>query len=753
MADPIDNYAHTRCGRPPSEWEPLEEHLARVRDQAGKFADAFGAKAWGELAGWWHDLGKYQPAFQAYLVRSNGIDDPHWAELTGRVDHSSPGAWHAIRNVKTGRLMLAHVVAGHHSGLLDTTTDLPDGASLMKRLEKEKDAKPFDVPAPVAEALVPPPPKMGWLADRNERAFQMAFWCRMLFSTLVDADFLATETFMNPGQSAMRPINSPTMEAMRDTLDGYLAGLNGEGRVNEVRRDVLKRCVRAATERRGLFSLTVPTGGGKTLSSLAFALHHATTHQLRRVIYAIQFTSIIEQNADVFRRALGPALSAGVLEHHGNVEPDDQTPMQRLAAENWDAPLVVTTNVQLLESLFACRTSKCRKLHRIAGSVIILDEAQSMPTELIASTLAALQELVRNYGCSIILCTATQPAVTRRADFPIGLQDVREIVGMPDEVRSLFDSLRRTEIEVVGKLSNEELIRQIGSEKQALCVVNTRKHAAELFLRLKKSGMPGVFHLSTRMCAAHRTAVLDEVRQRLADGRPSRIISTSLIEAGVDIDLPVVYRAMAGLDSIIQAAGRCNRNGRPERGRVVVFETDAGTSHEVAQAAGYTREVLPDYSDPAAPEAVEQFFRLRLWKRKDEWDKYGIMNLFRYDFDRKEEAFQFATAAREYRLIRQETVAILVPWGDGKALIERIMRQPTDRELRRRLQRYAVSVRPDEAADLVSRGVVETRENGMHVLLDARLGASLGGVHEAYDECVGLLLNDELKFSADVGIL
>jgi CRISPR-associated endonuclease/helicase Cas3 len=744
-------FAHTLAGRPPSEWEPLETHLFAVAVEAERFATAFASGPWGRLAGLWHDLGKYQPAFQAYLHPGA---DVHGSEINGKVDHSTPGAQHAIRELTRGGRLLAYVIAGHHSGLLNATSeDESGGACMQNRLSKLIPA--FTVPPHIAAFPLPAPapPAFKWLDDATARAFQIAFFCRMLFSCLVDADFLATEAFMNPGQSALRPDQGPPLAALRDKLNAMLdrkCASADASPVNLARRRVLDHCKAAAEFEPGFFSLTVPTGGGKTLSSLAFALHHAArqTVPLERVIYAIPFTSIIEQNAGIFRRALGP-LGGHVLEHHGNVEPKRRTDRERLAAENWDARVVVTTNVQLFESLFANRTSRCRKLHRIAGSVIILDEAQSLPTELIKPTLAALRELVANYGCTIVLCTATQPAIQRRDDFTIGLENVREIMGTRAEVDQAFATLRRTRVELAGRLDDEALAARLAAEPQVLCVVNSRAHAAELYARVALGAPDGCFHLSTRMCARHRSVTLWLIRRRLRAGRPCRVISTSLIEAGVDIDLPVVYRAMAGLDAITQAAGRCNREGRRDIGRVIVFETSQPMMSEIAQMAAYTREVLPDHPDPLTPAATEHYFRLRLWKRKDEWDKNRICDLFQ--LAKSGEQFQFATAAEKYKLIDDKQVPIIVPYGRrGRRLVETLLEMtvPPKRSFERKLQRYVVGVYPHVESELLAAGHILIQHERFRILVDS----SIKGAFKTYDEKLGLLTPEKIKVDSDVWV-
>ncbi len=732
-------YAHTHESRA---WEPLEEHLRLVAEGdthgfpgAAGFAQAFGAEEWGRLAGWWHDLGKYSEAFQQYLRASQG--DSHQGEIKGRVNHSSAGAIHAEKAIPRGGKILSYCIAGHHAGLPD---HVGGRAGLKERLAAP--VEPVDhAPAQVTARPAPTPPPLKFDSERSDvYAFQFSLFVRMLFSCLVDADFLATEHYMSPDQTVLRPTAPPPMSDFGSALDCYLGELSRKSTpssVNEKRAEVLEQCRQAAQLSPGFFSLQVPTGGGKTLSSLAFALHHAGQHDLRRVIYAIPFTSIIEQTAQVFRQALGN-LSEYILEHHSNLDPesydkqDDKsyhaTTVSRLAAENWDAPLIVTTNVQLFESLFASRTSRCRKLHRIARSVIILDEVQTLPVKLLKPTLMMLQELVTNYGCTIVLCTATQPAIERNDAFPIGLTKVRPIIREPQQ---LFDDLKRVEIEHLGKLDDETLVERLNSHPQVLCIVNTRRHAAKLYHELKSRAAEGerVFHLSTYMCPMHRTEKLAEIKEVIKSGQPCRIISTQLIEAGVDIDLPVVYRAMAGLDSIAQAAGRCNREGRSQRGQVYVFETDIQPPPFINQAAQSARKIILDYADLLSPAAVTHYFGEHYWTQGGEggenWDAEKVGQCFSLP-----DHFQFREAAQKYRLIDDFQIPIIIPYDDNSRRLRdelMAMEEPPPRGFDRKLQRYVVSVTP--------RDLQKLQEGG--VLLENHDRWVLGNM-EAYDKDQGL---------------
>ena len=450
---------------------------------------------------------------------------------------------------------------------------------------------------------------------------------------------------------------------------------------------------------------------------------------MERVVFGVPFTSIIEQNAKVYRDIFSSLVEEVVLEHHSNLDPDDETTTNRLQTENWDAPIVVTTNVQLFESLFACRTSRCRKLHRLAQSVIILDEAQTLPIELLKPTMLALRELVESFGCTVVLCSATQPALHWRDDFPIGLKGIRPII---DDPNSLHDSLQRTKLEVVGKIDDDALTRELNELDQVLCIVNTRSHAARLFEQL--AVREGSFHLSTRMCAAHRMKELATIRNRLKNGVSCRVISTQLIEAGVDVDFPVVYRASCGLDSLAQAAGRRNREGLQEMGRVVFFQTpDPPPPGFLRQTADSAAELLEQFVDLLSPEAIEKYFQLHYWKKSSTWDQQKVLDAI--GNQPNEMQFNFRQVADRYRFIRDETETVLIPYEDetmkedGKSLLREI-EDPNNyvhRNMWRKLQRYSVQVRQHEFDRLAKAGAVEKRHERW-VLLQKHL----------YDDKLGL---------------
>lgn len=747
-SEAVRYYAHTLPGRPPEEWQPLVDHLLNVAELAGGFAAQFGEGEWGYLAGLWHDLGKFADAFQAYLAshgdyhsEESGVNNSEVA-TSARLDHTSAGAQHAVSVVPFLGHLLAYPIASHHAGLLDGVSE---GPCLDKRLRKSIEAWKHGVK--VLPSLDPPvayPSSIQRAFARtgkvdHKTAFAAAFFVRMLFSCLVDADFLDTERFMDPARSRVRPHwPDDVLSRMSDVLERHIETLSGAGTpVDDERRKVREACLDAAVMEPGLFSLTVPTGGGKTLSSLAFALRHALAHGLQRVIYVIPFTSIIEQNADVFRRVFAPLtdIPEPVVEHHSAIDVGSETAASRLAAENWDAPLVVTTSVQFYESLFASRVSRCRKLHNLARSVVILDEVQKLPVSYLHPCLLALRELSESYSSSVVLCTATQPAVERREDFGIGLDGVREI--MPDP-RGLYDALKRVRVQDLGSLGDDELAEQVLGHRQCLVIVNTRNHARILYERISQN--EGAFHLSAAMCPEHRSSVLAEIRAQLERGEPCWLISTQLIEAGVDVDFPTVFRSLAGLDAIAQAAGRCNRNGRLANGMTFVFRSEHRDSErfmlETSQVADQLLglgSTAPLFDDPLSLEAMERYFQLYYWNQQDRWDEKGIIrdtsitshNEFPF-------LFSFRDISKRFRLIEESGQPVVVPWGkEGWEFCDRLrfMKDSFDTRLLRRLQRYTVQV-PERK-------------------WQCHLGRSIEMVHDRYP----VLISPELHYDSQVGLV
>jgi CRISPR-associated endonuclease/helicase Cas3 len=710
-------YAHSTEEADKRGWQPLGHHLEEVARRCGEFASRFGVEPWGRVCGLLHDLGKFSQEFQARL------------EGGRRVDHATAGARRAaeVFGPGLGRL-LAYVIAGHHSGLPDggadggARTDTLSGRldSVKVKIPEIRDYQTLLDEAPKQDQLPRPP--------IGHDGFSRAFFIRMLFSCLVDADFLDTEAWLTGEKAELRG-GYPTIPELLAQLDHHLDKIcRSDTSVNQRRAEILARCREAALLKPGIFSLTVPTGGGKTLSSLAFALRHAKLHGLERVVYAIPYTSIIEQNAAVFRTALGALGPASVLEHHSNYQPsredeeDETSPAlrMRLATENWDAPVVVTTNAQLFESLFASRGSRCRKLHNLARSVVILDEAQMLPTTLLQPCIAALRELAANYGATVILCTATQPALHRADYLPCGFPDgqVREIV--PDHA-TLYEAFRRVDVSIAGALSDDEVTARMLSRFQVLCIVNTRAHARKLFEAVGPG--EGHFHLSALLCPAHRAKKLAEIRERLAAGKTCRVISTQLVEAGVDVDFPYVLRAATGIDSVAQAAGRCNREGRlPTRGEVTVFDPEcglpAGHFRRTADVGSLTAHA---FSDLLSPDAIRHYFtHLYSFEGADGLDQKQILR--RMNENAGALAFPFREIAEDFHLIENDMDCVIIPWDEtARDLIRELRHTDFPASTARKLQRYTIQVYRRTLAGLRAAGVVETVADRFHILINDSL--------------------------------
>jgi CRISPR-associated endonuclease/helicase Cas3 len=704
-------YAHSDERRAPTEWHRLNDHLNTVAALASQFAGAFESEEWGKLAGLWHDIGKYQEAFQRHIA-----GDAH------RVDHAVVGGLLATFKHPELGLLLAFAIAGHHGGLPNLTSSDASGRPLRERMRARApslDSVLTVAPESLCEHSLPPlPPRLLRRPDMDRQdvarlARTSEFWVRFIFSALVDADYLDTEAFYRPGyrQRAVGPQRS--VSELRRRLDGYVDKLSNEAQptsVNEVRAQVLAACRSASDQAPGVFALPVPTGGGKTLSAMAFALRHAERHALRRVIVVIPYTSIIEQNAQRYRDALGPD---NVVEHHSTLDPATETMRNRLASENWDAPVIVTTSVQFLESLFAHRPSRCRKLHNVARSVIVLDEVQTLPPGLLSPILEALQELTDNYGCSVVLSTATPPALAERpgSSFP-GLKNVRSIIAEHDRLGA---ELRRVAIDwpdvAEPPIAWEELATRIGQHQRVLVVVHRRQDARQLAKLLPQEGR---FHLSALMCPAHRSDVLEEVRNKLRAGRTCRLVSTQLVEAGVDIDFPVVYRALGGLDSIAQAAGRCNREGHLREGQMFVFRAPSAPPPGTATKALESTEAILRETEGAVnladPKTFEAYFR-SLYLR-EEIDAKGVQA--------EREQFSFANVASRFKLIEDGySHPIVVPYRGVAERIGRLGREGPSRDNLRALQPFTVTIYEADIQRLEAAGALELVCGIAHVLTPA----------------------------------
>lgn len=722
----------------------LSTHLNDTSELAESFAGKFESGEWGKVLGLAHDAGKGRLIWQNYIRLKSGFDEEaHLEGKLGKIPHAIHGAKlvEELYGKGFGRI-LAYCIAGHHAGLPDWSSAEGAGQSCLQFQETQvkdlNEIAPFITGKLSLSKLISPPWKFTGGLD-------FPLWIRMLYSTLVDADFLDTESYMDNTRSSNRGGYCSMPELLKQ-FNQFMKQLDEKSEntsVNEIRRNIRIKCIQVAKERQGIFSLSVPTGGGKTLSSLAFSLEHALTHNLNRIIYVIPYTSIIEQNADVFRTAVGEDQ---VVEHHSSLDEDDSTPKARLASENWDAPVIVTTSVQFFESLFAAKSSRCRKLHNIVNSVIILDEAQLVPTEYLNPILETMQLLVDHYGVSFVISTATQPSFkenTAAGKTFKGLKDITEIMGDENDVKLLYDSLRRVQVQLPEDLRSESSWEAISLElmqyDQVLCIVSDRKSCRELH-----SLMPeGTYHLSALMCGQHRSKVIEEIKQKLKNQEPVRVISTQLVEAGVDMDFPVVYRALAGLDSIAQAAGRCNREGKLlGLGKVIVFMAPKKPPMGILRkAADTTRSIFStNPQEPLEYGLFEKYFSELYWKANS-LDSKDIVSLL--SREQQEGSIYFRTAAERFRLIDdslQKTV--LVRYGEGETLIEQLKSKGPERWLMRKLQRYTVNVYNADFNKMLGEGVIEEVQPKIFALA-ARI---------TYSKDVGLLV-DETLFDPDKFII
>ena len=742
-------YAHSAGNLPYEHWQTMESHACNVGGMAAGFAAYFGAQEIARATGLLHDVGKYSPPFDRRLH-----GDPK------RVDHSTAGAKIAVERwgVRLGKMM-AFCIAGHHAGLANGAGAGDGRSTLQQRLDWQFGAdipkldevwrQEIDLPETLPAPSVKP--------DAGDHPhFTCAFFIRMLYSCLVDADFLDTEAFYakleqretvrggHPDLETLRPVFFDFINAFRRRATQAPQATEEQQRnaaLNRLRGEILDYAVAQAQQETGLFSLTVPTGGGKTFTSMAFALEHAKRHGMRRVIYVIPFTSIIEQNAAEFRKAFGELGEQAVLEHHstfddGKLQNEATKDKLRLASENWDAPIVVTTAVQFFESLFADRSSRCRKLHNIAGSVIILDEAQMLPLNLLLPIMQAIKELAQNYHCSVVMCTATQPAVQAENGFYRGFENVREIAPKPT---ALFDKLRRTTVHHIGTQTDANLLAKLGEHPQMLVIVNNRRHARSLYDQAKH--LDGTFHLTTLMCAKHRSQKLDEIRGRLKNGEPCRVIATSLIEAGVDVDFPLVMRAEAGLDSVAQAAGRCNREGKrlPENSFVWIFtpEEQWKAPPELATQAAVMRLTADSFSDDLlSTQAVTAYFKDLYDLKGSELDNKKILKM--HNDTGQSLDFPFQTIADKFRMIESHMQPLIIPFDvEAESLISSLHHADHIGGLLRKLQPYTVQIPENALAALYKAGRIEPiNEKNFGKQFYTLIGLDL------YDEVAGLSWED-----------
>lgn len=698
--------------------QSIEDHRDHVADLASNFAEAFGSGSLAYLAGWLHDKGKERDSFQNYIRKENGL--PTNGKAIGEHEHAFVGGLIAAQK-PLHSLHLANIIMGHHRGLYDEDA-LKDA---IKRRTVPKEIK-ID-PLPIS-------PSSPHIQLRPE---DLHHYVRMLFSCLVDADRLDTEAFMNPSQALLRG-HGDSLPVLLERLEAKLSEFkskDNDSEVNRVRNYVQQLCREKSDLPRGIFSMTVPTGGGKTLSSLLWALRHAIHNGQKRIIIAIPYTSIITQTAKTLKDILG---IQNVLEHHSEFDYDAMKDeklkeIYQLAAENWDFPVIVTTNVQLFESMFSNKPSACRKLHNIVNSVVILDEVQTLPTSYLEPIVDAISAYHRSFGTSFLFTTASQPILSGLiegcnplANFQ-GFDAVTELI--PASAK-LHERLRRVRLDIDNTPRNyEEIAHAISQHDRVLCIVNTRRDAKEIYKLLPKEGL--TLHLSRMMCPDHVSETIHKITEALADDtcKVIRVVATQLVEAGVDIDFPVVYRQEAGLDSVLQAAGRCNREGK--KGLCVTHVFSLAKEHRLPPGdfsnANNARLSLKQDSDWFAPETMTNYFRQR-YSREETFDKKGIKG---YLYSPKD--IMFETAAKEFRLIEDGSIPLIVVWKNSLSLVEQLKQQGPSYTLMKQLSKYSVNVYQSDFKALCQSGAVKEVIEGIFVV-DQKA---------QYDGQLGLLIENQ----------
>lgn len=797
----------------------LEQHLLGVADKAKGFAAKLSLDEQGELIGLLHDLGKYSAQFQTYIQSAIGLIDEDKDDyvdaqgLKGKVDHSTAGAqliWNELsRQGKFGPIvgqLLSLCIASHHSGLIDCISPgvaAPSIDKFTKRMRTREERSHFEevqakmdasIIARFHELIISPK-----LIDRikslilqiaqhdsgNEliTRFKIGLLVRFLFSCLIDADRIDTADAEKPRAARKRQHGDYIEWAILiERLEKKLAEFSDAEPIDKIRCNIADHCRDAAQRDKGIFTLSVPTGGGKTLASLRFALHHVCQYKMERIIYIIPYTSIIDQNADVVRKILEPKgelRGSIVLEHHSNLTPEQQGSREKVLAENWDAPVIYTTMVQLLETLFGGGTRGARRMHQLANSVLVFDEIQTLPVNTVHIFCNAINFLVEHCSSTVVLCTATQPLLNSVDSSKGVLKFTKDSEIMPD-VKQLFDDLERVKVlnqRKPGGWKVEEVaelaLHEVSESGSCLAIVNTKKSAQALFSLLRQTQGMRVFHLSTNMCPAHRKKILAEIRGLLEEKSPVLCVSTQLIEAGVDVDFGAVIRYTAGLDSIAQAAGRCNRNKRREVGRVhIVNPADENLDMlmDIRVGKEVTERLLDDQKSGAenfdggmiAPQAMKRYFEYYFFARKDEMDypvsrevvgrDDSLLNMLSInqqavaDYARECNSApniylrqSFMTAAKAFKVIDAPTRGIIVPYGsEGKGLIGELcgaFEVEKQFQLLRRAQQFTVSVFPHQLEKLQKEKVLHEIQDGVDILYlaDARY----------YNEDFGLSLSPE----------
>lgn len=699
--------------------QTMKEHLEGTAQLAKQFANSFGKGEWGYCCGILHDIGKYSNAFQK---RIRGENDKI-------VDHSTAGAQLCLEKEGYYQFM-SYCIAGHHAGLPDYGNSV--GTSNKRTLLGRKRKKIEDYQAYKKDITIPNLTSIPFDAAKSENQdFSLSVFIRMIFSCLVDADFLDTENFMKHGETSRDA--GEEVRVLLDKLMTYVsAWLSNENvdTLNGRRSEILRSCLKQGKLGRGLFRLTVPTGGGKTIASLAFALRHAVKNHMERIIYVVPYTSIIEQNAEIFREILG---EENVLEDHYNVDYDstEELKSMQLASENWDKPVIVTTNVQFFESLFGNKSSKCRKLHNISNSIIIFDEAQMLPNDYLKPCTMMMEELLSRYKSSIVLCTATQPALTSFFSEEI------ESLELCPRMEEQFQYFERVSFKNIGKVTTEDLLKRLEQEKQVLCIVNTKKRAQTLYQEIKGEG---VYHLSTAMYPKHRRRVLQIVRKKIKEKQKCILIATSLVEAGVDLDFQSVYRQLAGVDSIIQAAGRCNREGKrkKEDSKVLIFSfKEKEYIPGQRQQIDITESLMAEGKDIFSLEGIEEYFKRVYFFKGKNLDKKGIIDEF------KNLEYNFAKVGKKFKLIEQNTKTLFIHREEtAEKLLQELKNQGYTRARMRKVGQYCIQVYDREFELLQGAGMLRPVDEEMkdfYELVDL----------EGYKEEIGL----DLEIDSGMAIL
>lgn len=700
-------------------YQSLEEHSLGVANYANEFANEFGMGSWGYLIGILHDKGKEKRDFQNYILDMNGIP--------GHKNWTQHGKQHAyVGGIIAKKLyglsaynIIINQIVSHHTGLHDYD-------EIENIINQDI---PSEVNTNIEKTILGVPNFKIQAADYHHLA-------RMLFSCLVDADFLDTEEFMDEASSALRK-NKATLNDLLPLLEDKLKELKSKADlsdVNVIRNKVLQQCIKMADTSIGFYSLTVPTGGGKTLSSLAWAMKHAIRNGQKRIIIAIPYTSIIVQTASVLRSIFG---EENVLEHHSNVNPEqikdkNLQEKMKLATENWDYPIIVTTNVQLFESLFGNKPSVCRKLHNIVNSVVILDEVQTLPMDYLQPVVDSMKSFNKMFDVSFLFTTASQPVLSGliegcnpRATFK-GIDQIAEII--PDDFK-LHDKLRRVKLSIYNEgKTYDEVAELLSKHKRVLCIVNTRRDAKELYKRLPQEGV--TLHLSKMMCPEHICETIDTIKNSLKkeSNEIIRIVSTQLIEAGVDMDFPVVFREEAGLDSILQAAGRCNREGKQESSTTFVFSLskERPLPKGEMQDANNARLNIGECQDWFAPDTMTSYFK-QLYCRKNSFD---VKDIKHYLYNPKE--LCFATAAKEFQMIDDNGINVVICWKNSIELVQQLIEIGPSYLLMKKLAKYMVNINKTDFNTLANMGVISEKKEGLFVV----------DYKQQYDERIGLLTDN-----------